>query len=99
MYHIPTSKNYFKNLEQLGPRSGNAEGNLPCVVCGKGIPTATAKHWVRVFWGTVVVMPDEARAIIDHESDAGDLGFNAVGSDCLRKHPELRPYVNAGAKR
>jgi hypothetical protein len=51
-----------------------------------------------MFYGSTVVTPAEAAVIIAREGERGDLGCYPVGPDCLRRHPELEPYVQRWAE-
>lgn len=73
-------------------RSANKGGFSPCVVCGCGVNTEskTAKMLhVHMGGGTEV----EAESLNAGDWRGGDLGMQYVGPDCLRRYPELRPYV------
>lgn len=87
MIEVPHHPDYRRNRE----RSGNGD-YLPCVVCGKGC--ANPRYMVRLFWGTTVVTDDEAERIIEREGPGGDLSYYPIGADCLRRHPEIRPYIH-----
>lgn len=66
-------------------------GDSPCVYCGK--PIKDPKFMVHLFWGSIAVTEDEAARIIANEGEGGDLLFYPIGSDCLKKHPEILPFV------
>jgi hypothetical protein len=85
MITIPMSPNYVTNREKL-----QHDDLLPCICCGK--PVKTPKHFVRVFWGDVAVMANEAEALIAKEGSGGDLGLYPVGNSCYRKYAALKPY-------
>lgn len=80
---IPKSKQYDANRERYGHGV-----NYPCVVCGR--PVSNPKYMVECVNGGVseCVMPETADT-----SDPGYMGFFPVGPDCLKKHPELKPFV------
>jgi hypothetical protein len=90
MIEIKHSENYAKN------QSRNKDNAYPCIICGKSVNNP--KHFVRLFYGATVVMETEARAIIEKEGEGGDMLYYPVGSDCLKKHPELKPYVEDAAR-
>lgn len=83
MIEIPHHPNYSKNQERI---TGDA---YPCVVCGKAVTRPNPKQ-VRMWLGTALVTDAEAEALND---PASDMGYYPIGNDCLRKHPELRPYM------
>lgn len=79
---IPTSERYHLNYDGV-TKAGDAG---PCCVCGKGVKEATATY-VRVDFET-----DEA-VTVEEAEERYDVAPQPIGSDCLRRHPELRPYV------
>lgn len=73
------------------------KGNyLPCVVCGRAVKQE--KYFIRVFYGATAVTDSEAKAIIERDGSGGDLLYYPIGANCLRNHPELKPYVDDAAK-
>jgi hypothetical protein len=82
MVEIPYNPNRIKNQEQRENKDA-----YPCIVCGKA---AGKSPWmVRVVNGGTDIGTDE-------EGDAdpsSDLGYYPIGTDCLRKHPEVKPYA------
>lgn len=66
------------------------EDAYPCVVCGKAVTSARRKM-VRMWWGTVLVTEAESGTL----DAGGDMGYYPIGSECLRNHPELKPYVQS----
>lgn len=83
MIEIPTSPAYGKNFK------GIPDNHLPCVVCGKMV-RQPAKNYIRLFWGNFAVTEAEA---IEINNPGADMEYYPVGSDCLKKYPELKPYV------
>jgi hypothetical protein len=83
---ITTTATYSKNI-------GKTKGDrTPCVICGKGIKQP--RYYVHVHHGgTHVVTEAEAAQLNDAGRDGFDLDFLPIGPDCLRAHPEYRPYV------
>lgn len=59
----------------------------PCIICGKDVKRPI--NMVRVFWGTHIVSNEEAAEL----NESGDTGLHPVGSECLRKHPEINSYI------
>jgi hypothetical protein len=82
MIEIPMSPHYGKNLQ-----TWNSADALPCVVCGKTV--RNPKHYVHFWTAAYAVMESEVPSL----DVSGDMGHYPVGSDCLRQHPELKPYV------
>ena len=84
-----TPKDYHKNLSKAGV--------LPtCAICGRGIK-ATNPRYVHIHNGGRAVVTDEEASTLD---PVADMGVFPIGPECLRKHPEVRPYlVNAPAAR
>lgn len=81
MIQIPYHPNFSTNRDRC------KDDELPCVVCGKGVKTP--KNWVRIVnGGTWIGTAAEGDA-----EPAADLGYYPVGSDCLRKHPEIKEYA------
>lgn len=73
--------------EQFDRSSKNGEF-LPCVVCGR--MCKNPRYLTHVHGGfSVLVTEDEAKTM----NEGADMGMFPIGSDCLKKHPELRPYV------
>lgn len=76
------SPNFQDNLRRAGDSNG-------CIVCGKAVQPG-APH---------IRMDTSGRAITDQYGDAHsaqDQGAFPIGPDCLRKNPQLRPYVDGG---
>lgn len=75
----PMSPNWFKNFH-------DSREHDPCIVCGKEVPNV--RHEViQDITTNELISPDDA--------DAGseDAIVVPVGPDCLRKNPELKPYL------
>lgn len=81
MIQIPTHPNYHENAEKCGD-------DYPCVVCGKPVRSKKRKM-VHLWWGTHLVTNEEAGEL----DPAGDMNLYPIGNDCLRNHPEIKPYV------
>jgi len=61
----------------------------PCIICGRPVKHGGGGGAVHlVEGGDCLVRINEP-----YDNDAADLGEYPIGADCLRKHPELRPYV------
>ena len=60
----------------------------PCIVCGKALKEP---RWLlNVINGGHDIATDEPPGDID---EAGDLYWLPIGTDCLRRHPELKPWA------
>lgn len=90
MIEIPRHPNYRKNADRL-----HAD-DVPCVICGKAVKDQRFMFWT---WeGAYLVTEAEVDAINAGTSDtgmtpAGDSGGYPIGAGCLKKHPELKPYL------
>lgn len=82
MIEIPRAANYWKNEERCNYDN-------PCVVCGKTVKIEGAS--IHTWEGFYAVTEDE----VPHLNPAGESGFYPIGRDCLRKHPELKMYVQS----
>lgn len=70
--------------------------DAPCVVCGKAVKNP--RYFLHVWNGFYAVTETEADAINSGTSDtgltpAGDTGLYPLGSNCLKKHAELKSYL------
>lgn len=74
--------NYHKNMEKAGDAP-------TCVICGRGITSANPRMVHVHCGGWTLVTEDEAT----HLDPAADMGLFPIGPECLRRHPEIRPYV------
>jgi hypothetical protein len=66
---------------------------MPCVVCGKATKTDKARHIHLHLGGSHAVTEREADDLNESGRDNEDMGAYPIGNCCLRKHPELKPYV------
>lgn len=81
---IPVSDQYEKNFRGISRYHG------PCVVCGKDVKVG--KYWlIEVGGGGTAALPGSPESL--DEDDAGFMGEQPIGPDCLKNHPELKPYV------
>jgi len=79
---IQTSPNYFRNYDgSTGPDHAG-----PCVVCGKGVTPRQARYLMVDLATYDAVTPEEAKT-------RPESGGHPIGADCLRRHPELKPYI------
>lgn len=61
--------------------------NYPCIVCGKTVKKPI--FFLRVVeGGSHALFPGE-----EYIDTAADLGMYPVGTHCLKKFPELKPYA------
>lgn len=86
---IERADSYRKNSQRC------TGGEYPCIVCGKPIDPARATHMVHVHRGGGWAVTEEEAGKIDQSYD---LGLHPIGSDCLRRHPELKPYAQTQHK-
>ena len=68
-----------------------ADCEMPCAVCGKAV--RNPKHWLRLVNGG----SDVGTAAEGDANPSADLGYYPVGANCLRQHPELKPYATDAA--
>lgn len=68
----------------------NVDGDTyPCACCG--LPVPKPKFYVHmIHGGGVALHPDDEDIYIE---DGGDMGLQPVGTDCLKRHPELKPFT------
>lgn len=89
---------YKKNPDwhQQADRCGD---RTPCIICGR--PVTRPRYWLHEHEGGGTIVTQEEAATLDARDRAqgvsSDMGCWPIGSDCLRQHPELRPYVQMGA--
>jgi hypothetical protein len=89
MIKIPTHTDHTKNS-----RNAVTDSTLPCVVCGKPTKTDKARHIHLHLGGTHAVTEREADELNEAGQEDADMGAYPIGSCCLRKHPELKPYAD-----
>lgn len=79
---------YDKNQEKM-------MRDYPCVICGREVKSGPRTRLVRLHYGgQMVVLPDEFEQA-ERDCPGGDLGAYPIGPDCLKKHPDMKPYVVA----
>lgn len=88
MIRILTNDNYSEMQDRF-PCKGDA---YPCVICGKPCPTPKFMLWCHM-GGSHAVTQEEGEKLNAEGHGGADLGAQPIGVDCLRKHPELKPYV------
>lgn len=73
------------------------ESANPCAICGK--PVKTSRYWVHIVdGGGVVLHPDDEDKYSAAGEPSADCGCWPVGPDCLRKNPDLKPFVTDAKK-
>jgi hypothetical protein len=71
----------------------NGVGQTPCIICGRGVREPW-KYTVHMYWGTTLVTAEEIATLSNDElPENADLGMWPIGADCLKKHPEIIPYL------
>lgn len=70
------------------------DGEMSCVVCSKPVKIGprTSMVWVHL-GGNYVVTAEESKRLNESGHSGSDLGYQAVGSDCVRNNPALKPYI------
>jgi hypothetical protein len=72
---------------------GQTGSSYPCVVCGVHVRSPKWELHMISGGGVALHPADEALFAADEAASGGDMGFYPIGADCLRQHPELRPFV------
>ena len=88
MITIPRHPDYSKNFN----RPCRDADVYRCVICGRTCPEPKYMLHEHEGGGTAVTEQESARL-----DEAGDMGMQPIGADCLKKHPELKPYVQEQA--
>jgi hypothetical protein len=86
---IERDPNWLRNHWRYGQNSD------PCAVCGR--PThnnSKTRHWIHEHCGGGRAVTNEQAKELD---SASDLGYQPIGADCWRKHPELHPFEVDGS--
>ena len=83
MLDFARNANYDKNEQRC------ESDETPCIICGKGVKNPW-RYTVHLFYGNTLVTADEAQSL----DESGDLGAWPIGDDCLKKHPEVAPYLS-----
>jgi len=70
------------------------DNEASCVICDKPVKLGpkTAMVWVHM-GDNHIVTPEEGRRLDESGQAGASLGYQPVGSDCLRRNPALKPYV------
>jgi hypothetical protein len=65
-----------------------------CVICGRPVKLQGHRFflWEHCGGGTAVTL-EEGERLNATGHGGGDLGGQPIGRDCLRKHPELKPFL------
>lgn len=84
MIEIPCNRDFNEQFDR-SQKNGRYQ---PCVVCGR--ICTNPRFMVHVHGGfSVLVREDEVSGL----QEGADMGMYPIGSNCLRQHPELKPYV------
>ena len=75
------------NYTAVSQQNHHTGGASPCVVCGKPIHNIKRASWIHVVAGGA--MAAEPGDPVDPWSDCG---YQPVGPECAKQHPEL-PYL------
>jgi hypothetical protein len=81
-----------EKMKRMRPGDGNS---YPCVICG--IAVTKPKFMCHMIGGGGVALhPDDENLFAqDAEAQRGDLGCQPIGTDCLRRYPEMKPFAFA----
>lgn len=82
MIDIPKTPDYDKQVKSQGKFP-------PCIVCGRPIKNPNHPYHLHMTVDGMAVSVAEAENLPDDE----DQGCFPVGADCIRNHPELKPYI------
>lgn len=80
---IPQSENYYNGPAAYGDR-------LTCIVCNRPVTAKNPAYLRVVESGGYAVLPQFQD---EYDGDAGDLGLYPIGPNCLRRYPQLKPYI------
>lgn len=73
-------------------------GDYPtCIICGRPIRAKTPKYLHIVGGGLQVLSPVDDAEYRDAGDNPGDMYYHPVGAGCLKRHPQLKPYVHLRA--
>jgi hypothetical protein len=88
---------YVQNADHRQNEQRCKSGETPCAICGKGIKQGAKVKWIHIHDGGQYVVTEAEAAVFDAEDKvqnvSSELGWWPVGNECMRKHPELKPYV------
>jgi len=59
-----------------------------CFICGRDVKNP--KHFIHVHEGGRTIVTEEEAKTLD---PSGDMGGFCVGPECIRNHPEIKPYI------
>lgn len=64
----------------------------PCAICGR--PCKNPKYYLWIHHGgSHAVTKDEGERLNSTGSCGADLGCHPIGADCLKRNPQLKPFV------
>ena len=86
MIDIPRHPDYSKNFNRPYREDPDV---CRCCICGR--PCPEPRYMLNEHCGGGVAVTEQEAASLN---EAADLGMQAIGADCLKKHPELKPYVD-----
>lgn len=89
MVELPFSDQRWDNMRRYGPGgTRNDREYEACLLCGRPVYLDAQPKYIRM--GTNNCAITDAEAAADPRLDQGCF---VVGPECLRRHPELRPYA------
>ena len=86
---IPLSPRRSRNQDNARQRDPEAD---TCYVCGKAVKQRRFWIWVHD-GGDTAVLESEGEERNANGREAADLGWHLIGPDCMRRYPDLIPYV------
>lgn len=66
--------------------------HLPCILCGRECKHPKFFVWEHNGGGTLVTL-QEGEELNEAGHSGADLGLQPIGPDCLKKHPQIKPFV------
>lgn len=90
MIDIPMNADFREQQERTCYKAGRSY--QPCVVCGRAV--REPRNMVHVHHGfATIVTEEESQELNKTEWENGDMYLFPIGPDCLKLHPEIKPYV------
>lgn len=66
----------------------------PCIICGRQV--RDPRYMVHVHDGGDSIVTEVEASML---SESADMGLFPIGPDCLKAHPEIKPYVQEQNKK
>jgi hypothetical protein len=86
---------HYQHLQSPYFNSNRKKANTEfqgCIICGK--ECKKPKYWVwEHLGGGTLVTEEESENLNKNGRENADVGCWPIGSDCLKKNPEIKPYI------